>query len=156
MGAFIISEGIVLIVSVIMAAGFSAVVLNQMGIFQSALSTTASANKDIALTKIKIIYATNSSSNQVNIWAKNIGSSPIKGLDKVDVFFGQMDYVQRIPYNQVATPTWNYSSAGQVWQIKDTVQINIHTNSTLAKDTPYVARISSPNGVGDEYIFSIS
>lgn len=156
MGAFIISEGIVLIVSVIMAAGFGAVVLNQMGIFQSVLSSSAAANRDIALTKVKIVYVANVSSTQVTVWAKNIGLTPITGLSNVDVYFGQMNYVQRIPYNQSSGPSWVYPQPVQVWQVKDTLQFNINTNSTLSKDTTYVARIAAPNGIADEYIFSIS
>ncbi|MEO9320500.1 MAG: hypothetical protein ABI361_07490 [Nitrososphaera sp.] len=156
MGAFIISEGIVLIASVIIAAGFSAVVLNQMGIFHSALSSTSATERDITLTKVKIIYASNSSSTQVNMWVKNIGSTPIKGLDKVDVFFGTIDDVERIPYNAGSSPTWVYSSPVTVWQIKDTLQMNLTSSFALQKDTAYTIRISAPNGVSDEYIFSIS
>jgi flagellar protein FlaG len=127
-----------------------------MGIFQSALSSSAAVNRDITLTKVKIIYASNSSSTLVNVWAKNIGTTPITGLDKVDVYFGQMNYVQRIPYNQTSGPTWIYSSPVQIWQPKDTLEFNVTSSSTLAKDTTYVARIAAPNGVADDYIFSIS
>ena len=155
MGAFIISEGIVLIASVIVAAGFSAMVLNQMGIFHSSLSSTSAAEKDITLTKIKIIYASNSSSTQLSIWIKNIGSTPIKSPDNVDVFFGTINNVQRIPYNSGGSPTWVYPAPVTVWQLKDTVQIDL-TTSSLQKNVAYLIKVAAPNGVTDEYVFSIS
>ena len=156
MGAFIISEGIVLIASVIMAAGFSAMVLNQMGIFHSSLSSTSAAEKDITLTKIQIVYASNSSSTQLSVWLKNIGSTPIKSLDKVDVFFGTIDNVKRIPYNSGGSPTWVYSSPVTVWQLKDTIQVNLSTAASLQKNVAYTITVAAPNGVSDEYVFSIS
>ena len=108
------------------------------------------------MTKIKIIYATNTTSSNVSTWIKNIGMNPIKEPDLVDVYFGKLGSVQRIPYNTGSTPTWNYSSPVSVWQIKETTQINIYYNSQLAKNSTYVIKATTPNGIVDDHIFSIS
>jgi hypothetical protein len=156
MGSLIISEGIILIASIIIAAGFTVTVLNQMGIFKSTLATAGSAEKEIALTRIKVLYATNSSDNQIDLWVKNIGANQIVALDKVDVYFGKLSYVQMIPYNGTSAPSWEYAAPSSTWSTKDTVEINISYDSTLERNVNYVVRISTPNGVSDDYIFSIS
>lgn len=156
MGSLIISEGIILIASIIIAAGFSVTVLNQMGVFKATLATAGATQKEIALTSIKTIYATNSSSTQVKVWVKNIGGNQIAPIDKMDVYFGKLNYAQRINYNGSA-PSWTFTSSnGNVWQSKDTIQITITYDSTLEKNVNYVLRVASPNGVSDDYIFSIS
>jgi flagellar protein FlaG len=157
MASLIISEGIILVASIIIAAGFSATVLNQMGVFKSTLISAGAAEKEIALTRIKIIYATNSTSSDVKIWVKNIGSNPVAGLDKVDVFFGKLNYVERIPYDEVSAPSWVYANGtGTQWQSKQTLEINVSSDSPLESSVTYVVRVATPNGVSDDYIFSIS
>jgi hypothetical protein len=156
-GSLIISEGIILIASIIIAAGFSVTVLNQMGIFRSTLATAGAAEKEIALTRIKVIYATNSSDSQVDIWVKNIGTNQIVALDKMDVYFGKLNYVQSIPYNETSSPSWTFSNLdGNIWPQKETIQLSISYDGTLERNVNYLARISTPNGVSDDYIFSIS
>lgn len=156
MGSLIISEGIILIASIIIAAGFTVTVLNQMGVFKSTLATAGAAEKEIALTRIKVIYATNSSDSQVDLWVKNIGANQIVALDKVDVYFGELNYLQRIPYNGTSAPSWEYAESSNTWSAKDTIEINISYDNTLERNVNYVLRISTPNGVSDDYIFSIS
>jgi flagellar protein FlaG len=157
MASLIISEGIILVASIIIAAGFSATVLNQMGVFKSTLISAGAAEKEIALTRIKIIYATNSTSSDVKIWVKNIGSNPVVGLDKVDVFFGKLNYVERIPYDEVSAPSWVYANGtGTQWQSKQTLEINVSSDSPLESSVTYIVRVATPNGVSDDYIFSVS
>ncbi len=157
MASLIISEGIILVASIIIAAGFSATVLNQMGVFKSTLIAAGAAEKEIALTRIKVIYATNSSSSDVKIWVKNIGLNPVAGLDRVDVFFGRLNYLERIPYDEVAAPTWVYANGtGTQWQSKETIEIDVTSDNTLETGVTYVVRVATPNGISDDYIFSIS
>lgn len=158
MVSVIISEGILLIASITVAAGLSAVVMNKVGSFQSVFSSLAEANKEEALTKIKIIYATNSSSAVVNVWVKNTGISPIKNLENTDVYFGKIGSVQRIPYSSESLPTWNYVGMASMleWQVRDTVQIKITLDNTLQTNVTYMLRIATSNGVSDDYMFSIS
>lgn len=155
MVSVIISEGILLIASVILAGAISAVALNQIGLFQSSFSMQSSIQRETALTKIKIIYASNSSSNNLLIWMKNIGGSPLKALDSVDVFFGPIGSIHRVSHNVADTPKWTYASSLSQLQVKETVQINLSTDAPLQKNVSYAIRITTPNGVSDEYIFSL-
>lgn len=156
MGSLIISEGIILIASIIIAAGFTVTVLNQMGVFKSTLAVASAAEKEIALTRIKVLYAANSSDTQVDLWVKNIGTSQIVALDNVDIYFGELNYVQRIPYNATSGLSWEYASAGITWPAKETMEMNITLDSALERNVNYMVRISTSNGVSDDYIFSIS
>lgn len=151
----VFSEGILLIASVILAAGLSTMAISKVGVFQSAFTATSENQKEITLTKIKVIYATNSSSTTVNTYVKNVGMSPINDPASVDIYFGQLGSVQWVPYNNATAPKWVYGTTPTVWQIKDTVRIDVTTSSALSKDVTYMVRITTPNGVSDDYIFSI-
>jgi len=114
MAGAIIGEAILIIASVVVASTVAAIVLNQVGIFESTFTATTQGQKDTMLTKVKIVLATNTTDSNVAIWVKNIGINPIGFVDKVDVYFGQINQVQRIPYDaDVAQPnlTWQYWNA---------------------------------------------
>jgi flagellar protein FlaG len=150
-----ISEGIILVASVIVAASLSGVVLSKAGALNSAFTVSSENQKEITLTKIKIVYANGTSTSPTfSIWVKNIGSTPVKNTDKVDVYFGAVGATNMIPYNAGSNPKWVYNQATTVWQVKDTVQINVTMTANLAATTTYMVRVSTPNGVTDEYIFS--
>ncbi len=151
----VFSEGILIIASVILAAGLSTTVLSKLGVFQSTFSATTENQKQITLTKIKVVYATNSSSTDVNAYVKNIGVAPIIDPASVDVFSGPLGSAQRIPYNNGTAPTWIYASPVTVWQEKDTVRIDITNSVTLQKNVTYMLRVTAPTGVSDDYIFSL-
>lgn len=156
MASAVLTEGILIIASIIVATALSGAAISKVGVFQSAFTSSTENQKQITLTKIKVIYATNSSSTKVNTWVKNIGVSPITTPDSVDVYFGKLGATQRIPYNTGTTPTWNYTSFKSVWEIKDTVQIDIFSDNNLQKNVSYMVKVTTPNGVSDEQIFSIS
>lgn len=155
-----INEGLLLIASVIITAGITAAVFTQTGFLRSAFSMSTETQKEIALTKIQTLYASNSSSTVVNVWTKNIGTYPITGLSNVDVYFGQLGSAQRIPYNSTSSaPKWVYDGSTPIttiWPTQTTIQIDITTSSSLVKNVPYDIRITTPNGVSSDYIFSIS
>ena len=156
MASVVVSETILIIASVIVAAALSATVLGQMSVFDSAFSASTESQKDIVLTKIKIIYATNTTDTKVSTWIKNVGMSSIKEPNLVDVYFGKLGSVQRIPYNNGTAPTWNYSVPVNVWQIKETAQINIYYDTNLVKGSTYVIKATTPNGITDDHVFSVS
>jgi len=157
MAGNVLSEIILIIASVIIATMLSTTVMSKVSVFESAFTESTEVQKEITLTKIKIIYATNSTNAKVNTWIKNIGVNPVSQLDLVDVYFGKLGTAQRIPYNTgVLLPTWNYSSMPSVWQAKGTVQINVYDNANLQKNATYSIKVTTPNGVSDDHIFSIS
>ncbi len=96
MAAGIMGEAILIIASVVIATSIAAVVMNQVGIFQSTFTATTEGQKDQLLTKVKIIMATNTTDSNVAIWVKNIGVNPIGFVDKVDVYFGQINQIQTL------------------------------------------------------------
>lgn len=156
MAGNVLSEIILIIASVIIATMLSTTVMSKVSVFESAFTESTEAQKEITLTKIKIIYATNSTDAKVNTWIKNIGTNPVSQLDLVDVYFGKLGTAQRISYNTGILPTWNYSSMPSVWQAKNTVQINVYDNANLQKNATYSIKVTTPNGVSDDHIFSIS
>ncbi|GIU70579.1 MAG: hypothetical protein KatS3mg003_0058 [Candidatus Nitrosocaldaceae archaeon] len=148
----IFTESIVLISSIILAAAFSGIIISKTGAIESIFSSTTASQKENMLTKIKVVYATNTTSSTIKVWVKNIGKQPIVDLDKVDLYFGPIKSVNRIPYNTGSAPTWTYSNTS-VWNIMDTKEIIINYDSTLS-DTTYLLKIITPNGADTEYLFS--
>jgi len=159
MASGIMSEAILIIASVVIAAAVAGVVMNQVGVFQSTFTATTEGQKDTLLTNFKIVMATNTTDDTVSIWIKNIGQNPISSVDKVDVYFGEIDQVKNIPYNPgcISCPddTWRYDTIPDpVWQIMDTFSINI-TDNQIRKGVTYQVTVTTPNGVSDEQIFSL-
>jgi len=158
MAAGIMGEAILIIASVVIATSVAAVVMNQVGIFQSTFTATTEGQKDQLLTKVQIILATNTTDTHVAIWVKNTGVNPIGFVDKVDVYFGQINQIQRIPYNATDQDnlTWQYATGPPtpVWQKMETFALNV-TDNNLAKGVTYHVTVSTPNGVTDEHIFSL-
>ena len=162
MAAGIMSEAILIIASVVIATSVAGVVMSQVGVFESTFTATTEGQKDTLLTNFKIVMATNTTDDTVSIWIKNVGQNPMSSLDKVDVYFGEIGQIQNIPYDPSCVPpsacpndTWRYDSLpATVWQIMDTLSINI-TDNDILRDVTYQVTIISPNGVTAENIFSL-
>ncbi len=160
MAAGVMSEGILIIASIVIATAIAAIVMNQVGIFESTFTATTKGQKEQLLTKVKIILATNTTDTNVAVWVKNIGVNPIGFVDKVDVYFCQINQIQRIPYNATVQNdlTWQYATPPgpptPVWQKMDTFALNV-TDNNLQKGVTYHVTVSTPNGVIDEHIFSL-
>lgn len=161
MASGIMSEAILIIASVVIAAAVAGVVMNQVGVFESTFTATTEGQKDTLLTNFKVVMATNTTDDTVSIWIKNVGQNPISSVDKVDVYFGEIGQVQNIPYNQGCVApcpddTWKYDTVPDpVWQIMDTFSINV-TDDDIQRNVTYQVTVTTPNGVSDEHIFSLS
>ncbi len=107
--------------------------------------------------RVSIVHAA-SSDNQVYVWVKNIGTQRIVNIEASDVFFGQETDFQRIPYKGDAggaLPSWDYALENDTeWQTSATVKITISCGSQPAPGTYYIKFII-PNGISDEYYFSL-
>ena len=158
MASGIMSEGILIIASVVIATSIAGVVMSQVGVFESTFTSTTENQKDIMLTKVKIVYVTNTTDNNVNVWIKNIGINPVVDANKTDVYFGEINQVQNIPLNtkQQLDETWQWDGPlpQPIWQISETHSINI-TDVNLQPGVTYQVTVTTPNGVEDEHIFSI-
>ena len=159
MAAGIMSEGILIIASVIIATAISGVVMSQVGVFESTFTATTEGQKEQMLTKVKIVYATNTTISHVNVWVKNIGINPILDANKTDVYFGEINAVTRIPLNPSAQTedTWMFDKPlpQPDWPISNTTSINI-TDADIRTGVTYLVSVTTPNGVTDEHIFSIT
>ncbi len=159
MASGIMSEGILIIASVVIATSIAGIVMSQVGVFESTFTATTENQKDIMLTNVKIVYATNTTKSNVVVWVKNIGINPIVDANKTDVYFGEINQVMNIPHNpkKELDNTWNWDAPlpQPIWQISDTHSINI-TDVDLVPGVTYQVTITTPNGVDDEEIFTIT
>ncbi len=151
------SEAILIIASVVIATSIAGVVMSQVGVFESTFTATTENQKDIISTKVKIVYVTNTTDNHVSVWVKNIGINTITSANQTDVYFGEINQVQNMEHNSKkqldTTWLWNAPLPQPIWQISDTHSINI-TDNDLEPNKTYQVRITTPNGVIDEEIFS--
>jgi flagellar protein FlaG len=162
MASGVMSEAILIIASVVIATSIAGVVMSQVGVFESTFTATTEGQKDTLLTNFNIVMSTNTTDDTVSIWIKNTGQNPISSVDKFDVYFGEVDQVQSIPYFQGCSDlspcpddTWKYDTVPDpVWQIMDTFSINI-TDDDIIRDVTYQVTVISSNGVSDEQIFSL-
>lgn len=156
MASGLIGEAILIIASVIVAGTVAGVVLSQVGVFESTITATTDSQQDKLLTDIDIIFASNSSDTTANFWVKNTGKNPLVDNTKVDVYFGPIGQVQRYTFSPGGSDnSWQFHpSTPNVWQQMDTVQFNV-TENDLSKGVTYEIVVTTPNGISDEYIFSI-
>jgi flagellar protein FlaG len=137
-----------------------------------ALSTVSASMNERIKTQVKIIHATgelNSSGSWVDtnsdgdfdvlIWMKNIGTEPIDDIGRCDVFLAGNNTIWTwIPYVDYAGgsyPRWSYViENGTAWGAATTLMIDIHYSSPL-QSGQYNVKVMVPNGVSDEYDFSM-
>lgn len=119
----------------------------------SAMVSIAEKANDRVQSSIEVIQAADDGS-EVYIWVKNVGSSEIAAVDQSDVFFGETGSIARIPYGE-GTPHWTYEiENNSEWLPMATVKVTIHLSSAPSSGT-YFVNIVIPNGISDEYSFSI-
>jgi hypothetical protein len=107
------------------------------------------------LTNIKIVYVNaNADNNIVKAYVKNIGINPIVSLDSVDVYFGELNSLSKIPYNTASAPKWIYSDSSNTWNPKQTRELVITLDYNLQANKTYMLKVVLHNGIADEYIFS--
>ena len=80
--------------------------------------------------RINIVHAANSTNRtSVYLWVKNVGTQRVTVVDESDLFFGQEDNFERIPYTGDAGgsyPQWDFSLENDTeWQQSATLKITI-------------------------------
>jgi flagellar protein FlaG len=145
--------GIVAVVAVVNA------VLPSVDRTSGALSSTASVIDDRLGSQIEIVHATGENGATVaDIWTKNVGSTIIQPLDRIDIFFGPEGEFTRIPYGgaSCSSPCWEYSVENDTqWKPTATLHITIHLSDALESDTVYYIKIVAPNGSSDAKYFTV-
>ena len=109
--------------------------------------------------RINIVHAANSADRKsVYVWVKNVGTQRIVEIDQSDLFFGQEDNFERIPYTGDAGgsyPHWSYGIENDTeWKTSATVNITISYDTDPGAGTYYIKMVI-PNGISDEYYFSM-
>ena len=109
--------------------------------------------------RINIVHAANSANRtSVYLWVKNVGTQRIVSVESSDLFFGQDDNFNRIPYTADAGgayPQWNYSLENDTeWQTSATLKVTITYSNDPGTGT-YYAKFIIPNGISDDFYFSM-
>jgi archaeal flagellar protein FlaG len=151
----VFTESILLIASLTIAGIFASMVISKSSTVQSLFATQTQVQRDIMLTNIKIVYVNaNADNNIVKAYVKNIGINPIVSLDSVDVYFGELNSLSKIPYNTASAPKWIYSDSSNTWNPKQTRELVITLDYNLQTNKTYMLKVVLHNGIADEYIFS--
>jgi archaeal flagellar protein FlaG len=151
----VFTESILLIASLTIAGIFASMVISKSSAVQSLFATQTQVQRDIMLTNIKIVYVNaNADNNIVKAYVKNIGINPIVSLDSVDVYFGELNSLSKIPYNTTSAPKWIYSDSSNTWNPKQTRELVITLDYNLQANKTYMLKVVLHNGIADEYIFS--
>ena len=138
---------------------------------------TSSANVDDRLrSDIEIIHAvgeldsagafsdTNANGRfEIFVWVKNVGGTRILSLDEIDVFVGQIGDFERIPHQVEVQagvyPRWSHDVEGQSddtqWNPKQTLKVSIDYDTVTQSQGNYDIKVTIPNGISDEYFFSM-
>ena len=121
-----------------------------------AMVSMAEKIDDRMKSRVSIVHTACSSNRMaVYIWVKNVGSSRIVAVDESDLFFGQQAAFYRIPYGGASYPRWSYSlENGTEWLTGTTLKITITYNADPGPGT-YFIKFVVPNGISDEYYFSM-
>ena len=109
--------------------------------------------------RINIVHAANTANRtSVYLWVKNIGAQTIKVVDDCDLFCGQDDSFERIPYTTEAGgsyPQWTYTIENDTeWKSTATIKITISYSSDPGAGT-YYTKFILLNGISNEYYFSM-
>ena len=145
--------GIIAVVAVVNA------VLPSVDRTSGALISTAGVIDDRLGSQMEIVHATGEDGATVaDVWTKNVGSTVIQPLDRVDVFFGPEGEFVRIPYGGASceAPCWEYTMENDTeWNPTATLHIVIHLTDALLPNTVYYAKIVAPNGASDAKFFTV-
>lgn len=125
----------------------------------AAMTSMADTVDDRMKSRISIVHAANTASRlTIYVWVKNVGSTRITSIEQLDVFFGKSTSYNRIPYTADAGgayPQWNYSIENDTeWGNSATIKITITYTADPGAGTYYV-KVIIPNGIADEYYFSM-
>jgi archaellum component FlaF (FlaF/FlaG flagellin family) len=110
-------------------------------------------------TRITIIHVANSADHRfVYLWIKNVGTRRIVNIKQCDLFFGHENNFQHVPYMDDAKgsyPQWLYTIENDTqWETSATLKVTIAYSGELGAGT-YYAKFITPNGISDEYYFSM-
>ncbi|MDP2917646.1 MAG: hypothetical protein Q8O16_06935 [Dehalococcoidia bacterium] len=124
-----------------------------------AMVSMAATIDDRMKSRVNIVHAANTADRKtIYLWVKNVGDTRIVSIEESDVFFGLETNFARIPHTGDAGgsyPRWSYSLENDTeWKTGATIKITITYSSAPSAGT-YFAKVVIPNGISDEYYFSM-
>ena len=124
-----------------------------------AMASMAETIDERMKSRINIVHAANTANRtSVYIWVKNVGTQRMLDIDESDLFFGPSDNFSRVSHTDDAGgayPQWDYSLENDTeWQTSATLKITISYSSDPGTGT-YYTKFIIPNGISDEYYFSM-
>ncbi|AJW70506.1 flagellin [Nitrosopumilus adriaticus] len=159
MSSGMISEGILIIASIVVAGLITGIVVSKVGTFEGYYTANTEAQKDKMLSKFEIIHVSKINNTSVKAWIKNTGLTPIRELDSVDVYFGPITSVNYVGYSSGSNPQWSFNGTkdpSSVWNQGETIQIQLQDDSALQTSTSYLIQFTISNGESNDHIFSVS
>lgn len=163
-----ITTALLIVVSMIMAVSLFNVAYPAIVEGGDAIASMADRANERIRSQIMVIHATaewqdgapvdmNASGDiEAFVWVKNVGDTRIAAVERVDVFFGKEGNFARIPHASESTSGtyWQASLDNAAeWTPTATLRITIH-NAPLQAGRQLV-KIVAPNGVSDEYFWSL-
>jgi archaellum component FlaG (FlaF/FlaG flagellin family) len=103
---------------------------------------------------------TNSNSYfDVFVWVKNIGAEAVDDVGRCDIFINGDQtvwaWIPHVDYAEGAFPQWDYViENGSEWSTATTLKIEVIYETALSSGE-YRLRVLIPNGVSDDYYFSM-
>jgi hypothetical protein len=130
-----------------------------VNVSSASMVSMAEKMNDRMKSRISIVHAAGTADRRtVYIWVKNVGNSRIVNIEQLDVFFGPEHSFVRVPYVDDAGenyPRWTYQIENDTeWLPEATVKITITYTADPGAGT-YFIKINIPNGISDEYYFSM-
>lgn len=155
-----LSHIIMVIASVCLASAFSTYAFYTGNIVQNELMQNVSDAKRMTSLQLEIVYATVDNSTNPShfvIYAKNIGSLPLKDFAYLDVYVGEYCQAQFYTYNSTAeagSGQFNLTDASGdgIWEPRETVAIRVFPESTI-EGAVFEAKIVPSRGIGSSYLF---
>ena len=124
-----------------------------------ALISASNVVEDRIASQIEIVHATGQDGDpDADVWVKNTGAATVRGLDRVDVFFGEDGNFQRIPQGDpgCTAPCWEYSiENASSWEPTATLHITVHASANLSTGTTYYVKVVTPNGIANSKFFTV-
>lgn len=137
-----------------------------------AMSSASARMNERMRSQIEIIHAageldedgnwqdTNSNSYfDVFVWVKNIGTEAVADVGRCDIFINGDQtvwaWIPHVDYAEGAFPQWDYViENGSEWSTATTLKIEVSYETALSSGE-YRLKVLIPNGVSDDYYFSM-
>jgi archaellum component FlaG (FlaF/FlaG flagellin family) len=159
LGSSTISESILVLVSIILASGFSAYATYMAGLVRSDLAQALTDARRMSSLKVEIVYASVDKAEECFvIYVKNTGNLPITDFSLVDVYVGPYGSAEIYVYNRSASRNSGYFNLTDVdgdcvWEPAETAVIRAYPKGGIPQASMYEALVKPFKGIGSSYLF---